>query len=75
MNYISEPKITKLTLSHYQQIGGIEGALTKRAQSEYDKLTNEEKMILRTMFTLRLIQPGEGTEDTRRQATKEELLS
>ena len=27
------------------------------------------------MFVLRLIQPGEGTEDTRRRATKEELLA
>lgn len=35
----------------------------------------EQQEILRKMFVLRLIQPGEGTEDTSRRATKEELLA
>lgn len=65
----------RLFLQAYDAIGGISGALVNRAESEYKKLDDTEKEILRKMFVLRLIQPGEGTEDTRRRATKEELLS
>lgn len=59
----------------YDEIGGIAGALVNRAKSEFNKLDDSGKNILRKMFTLRLIQPGQGTEDTRRRATKDELLS
>jgi energy-coupling factor transporter ATP-binding protein EcfA2 len=59
----------------YDGIGGIAGALVNRAESEFNKLDESEKEILRKMFVLRLIQPGEGTEDTRRRAAKEELLA
>ncbi|MCP5054570.1 MAG: hypothetical protein GY940_45800, partial [bacterium] len=64
----------RLSLAAYDDIGGIAGALINRADSEYNKLDDIEKEILRKMFVLRLIQPGEGTEDTRRRATKTELL-
>ncbi len=64
-----------LTSQAYDEIGGITGALVNRAEAEYAKLENEEKEILRKMFVLRLIQPGEGTEDTRRRASREELLA
>jgi WD40 repeat protein/energy-coupling factor transporter ATP-binding protein EcfA2 len=65
----------KITLQAYDEIGGIEGALVKRAESEFAQLDDEQKEILRKMFVLRLIQPGEGTEDTRRRAAQEELLA
>jgi WD40 repeat protein/energy-coupling factor transporter ATP-binding protein EcfA2 len=61
--------------SAYSEIGGVEGALVNRAEEEFKKLTNGEQELLRRMFVLRLIQPGEGTEDTRRRATREELLA
>jgi sRNA-binding protein len=64
-----------LSLSAYDEVGGIAGALVNRAETEFNKLDDFEKEILRKMFVLRMIQPGEGTEDTRRRATKEELLS
>ena len=64
-----------LTLSAYVEIGGIEGALAKRAEAEYQNLDGEEKQTLRKLFVLGLIHPGEGAEDTRRRATKEELLA
>ncbi|UCH97554.1 MAG: TIR domain-containing protein, partial [Candidatus Aminicenantes bacterium] len=67
-------KGTQITLQAYEEIGGIEGALVKRAESEFAKLDDEQKEILRKMFVLRLIQPGEGPENTRRRAEKEELL-
>ena len=64
-----------LTMGTYNGIGGISGALAQRAKGEYEKLSDKEKEILRNMFVLRLVQPGEGTEDTRRRAIKEELLA
>jgi len=65
----------QLTQAAYEEIGGISGALAKRAEAEFIRLTPAQQEILRKMFVLRLIQPGEGTEDTRRRATKEELLA
>jgi len=65
----------QLTQAAYEEIGGISGALAKRAEAEFARLTSAQQEILRKMFVLRLIQPGEGTEDTRRRATKEELLA
>jgi WD40 repeat protein len=65
----------QLTQKAYEEIGGIEGALTKRAEAEFIQMSPQKQEILRKMFVLRLIQPGEGTEDTRRRATKEELLA
>jgi hypothetical protein len=65
----------QLTQAAYAEIGGISGALAKRAEAEFARLTPAQQEILRKMFVLRLIQPGEGTEDTRRRATKEELLA
>ena len=62
-----------LTLEAYREIGGIEGALVKRAESEFERLDAAQKEMLRKFFVLRLIQHGEGSEDTRRRASKEEL--
>jgi hypothetical protein len=64
-----------LTAAAYTEAGGIAGALTRRAEKEFIELGDKEKEILRNMFVLRLVQPGEGTEDTRRRAVKEELLA
>ena len=65
----------KLVSRAYGEIGGIDGALAKYADEELARLSPREQGILRKIFTLCLIQPGEGTEDTRRLSTKEELLS
>ncbi|CAM2070290.1 Non-specific serine/threonine protein kinase [Sulfidibacter corallicola] len=66
---------TLLTLAAYGEIGGIEGALARRAESEYAALDDHERQTLRKMFVLCLIHPGEGAEDTRRRATGEELVA
>ena len=68
-------KRVQLTLQAYKEIGGIAGALTKRAEAEYDKLEEIQKEILRKIFVFHLIQTGEGMEDTRRRANKEDLLA
>ncbi len=65
----------RLTLRAYQQIGRIEGALTRRAEEEFAKLDDVERETLRKMFVLCLVKAGEGTEDTRRRAAREELLA
>jgi WD40 repeat protein/type II secretory pathway predicted ATPase ExeA len=62
-----------LTLSAYQASGGVSGAITRRADGVYDSLGSEEQAVVRRLM-LRLTQPGEGTEDTRRRAKKRELL-
>jgi WD40 repeat protein/MinD-like ATPase involved in chromosome partitioning or flagellar assembly len=66
---------TRITLKSYDEIGGIETALVKRAELEFNKLDYEQKEILRKMFVLRLVQPGESVEDTRNRAAIEELLA
>jgi WD40 repeat protein/energy-coupling factor transporter ATP-binding protein EcfA2 len=66
---------TKITFLAYNEIGGIGGALVKQAESLFDNLDEDRKEILRKMFVLHLIQPGEEVENMRRRATKEDLLS
>ena len=64
-----------LTLAAYSEIGGIEGALTRRAEDEFRALDAEDRETLRKMFVLCLIHPGEGAEDSRRRATRDELMA
>ena len=61
-----------LRLADYQALGGLEGALNKRADEIYEGLSSEHKQICQRIF-LRLVQPGEGTEDTRRRASLNEF--
>lgn len=63
-----------LTFEAYRQSGRVEGAIAKRAQAIYDNFTAEEQQVARRIL-LRLIQPGEGTEDTRRRASVSELIT
>ncbi|MGH8907454.1 MAG: TIR domain-containing protein [Egibacteraceae bacterium] len=63
-----------LTLEAYVASGGVEGALAQRADAIYQSLTPAQRQVARRVL-LRLIQPGEGTEDTRRRATMAELLT
>ena len=62
-----------LTLAGYRASGGVSGAITQRAESVYHNFSPAEQAIVRRIM-LRLTQPGEGTEDTRRRAKKQELL-
>jgi WD40 repeat protein/DNA-binding winged helix-turn-helix (wHTH) protein len=62
-----------LTLSAYEDAGGVEGAIAKRADAIYLALSSEQQKIAQRIM-LRLTQPGEGTEDTRRRAAMSELI-
>ncbi|NEN89829.1 MAG: AAA family ATPase [Okeania sp. SIO3H1] len=62
----------QLTHSAYENIGEISGVLTRYVDEKYHQLSKHEKERVRRIF-VQLVLPGEGTEDTRRIATKEEL--
>ncbi|MGE3141306.1 MAG: hypothetical protein AB7O53_17800, partial [Thermoleophilia bacterium] len=61
-----------LTAEAYAASGGVEGALARRANEVYLGLDPERRPVARRVL-LRLVAPGEGTEDTRRRATRREL--
>jgi WD40 repeat protein/DNA-binding SARP family transcriptional activator len=64
--------VISLTLNAYRRIGGVSGALARRAERLYDAFEEEGRVACRQLF-LRLITLGEGTEDTRRRMRRSEL--
>lgn len=62
-----------LTLKGYHDAGGVHGAIAQTAETTYQLFTPPEQEIARDIF-LRLTELGEGTEDTRRRATFDELI-
>jgi len=63
-----------LTLEGYRETGGVRGALAKTADEIYSAFSPPEQSIARRVL-LRLTQPGEGTDDTRRRADMDELVT
>jgi WD40 repeat protein len=61
-----------LTIAGYRASGGVAGAIARSADTVYDKLDPLEQRIARGVF-VRLTELGDGTEDTRRRATLDEL--
>ena len=72
--------VRRMTLKAYIELGrdekgqerGIEGVLDNRANEIYDKLTPEDRKLCRRLL-VRLVQLGEGTEDTKRRMSIREL--
>lgn len=64
----------QLTLKGYQDSGRVTGSIAQSADSEFDAMTPDQQVLTRQIF-LRLTQPGEGTEDTRRRASIDELVT
>ncbi|MBZ0292193.1 MAG: protein kinase, partial [Anaerolineae bacterium] len=64
----------RLTNQAYDKIGGVSGALVRRADELYNSLTTSQKLLARQIF-LRLITLGDGVEDTRRRVLQYDLLS
>ena len=62
----------KLTHAAYEEIGGVEQALANHAQAVYKKLNKTDKERAEYLF-VQLVQPGAGTEDTRRLARSSEV--
>ncbi|MEL7142416.1 MAG: caspase family protein [Cyanobacteria bacterium J06573_11] len=64
----------QLALQVYQnEVGGLKGALERKAQAVYDSLSPTAQSCARWIF-LNLTQIGEGTEDTRRRVAKSDLV-
>ena len=63
-----------LTLKGYADAGGVHGAIAHTAENVYQNLSLSEQTIVRNIL-LRLTEFGEGTEDTRRRASFDELMS
>ncbi len=63
-----------LTREAYRDIGGVSGALGRRAEELFDELDQGGKEAARQLF-LRLVTLGEGAEDTRRRVPRTEVAS
>lgn len=63
-----------MTVSAYNELGGVLGSLAKRAEEIYLKMDPVQQEATRQLF-LRLVTLGEGAEDTRRRALMSEVLS
>ncbi|MFM7168233.1 MAG: TIR domain-containing protein [Planctomycetaceae bacterium] len=61
-----------LTDDGYDETGGVEGALKKRADATLQNLSEDQRDIAKNIF-LRLTTLGEGVSDTRRRVNKTEL--
>ncbi|MGI9599164.1 MAG: protein kinase domain-containing protein [Acidimicrobiales bacterium] len=61
-----------LTRDAYRSLGGVAGALARRAEALHDDASVQEQATIRRVFG-RLVNLGEGTEDTRRRVLRTEL--
>ena len=64
----------RLTFKAYHEINGVTGALARTADATYESFTEPQRTIARRIL-LQLVQPGEGTNDTRRPAKRSELIT
>jgi WD40 repeat protein/class 3 adenylate cyclase len=62
-----------MTHEVYDEIGRVEGALARYADEVYQGLTPQDQEGARKAF-VQLVQPGQGTEDTRRVAHRVDLV-
>ena len=65
--------VIALTKEDYLARGGLHKALQRYADSAFSQLTSHEQELARTVFE-GLVQPGKGTQDTRRTALFSELV-
>lgn len=63
----------ELTLAGYVGAGRVMGALAQRAEHVFSGFTQQQQEIARWVM-LELAQPGDGTEDSRRPAMRDELV-
>lgn len=62
----------RLTLAAYRSSGGVSGAIAKRAEDVFTRLSENRQLVAKQVF-LRLVTLGEGNEDTRRRALYSEI--
>ncbi|MET0910599.1 MAG: hypothetical protein ABWZ99_14125, partial [Ilumatobacteraceae bacterium] len=61
-----------VTADAYTEIGGIGGAIARRAEQLYGDTPRGDRADVRLLFT-QLVSPGEDNDDLRRRATRDEL--
>ncbi|WP_210581934.1 helix-turn-helix domain-containing protein [Streptomyces sp. GESEQ-4] len=61
-----------LTMEAYEAAGGVHGAIAQTAEEVYTRLSADHAELAR-LILLRLIAPGEGSQDTRRPVDRSEL--
>lgn len=61
-----------LTMAAYEAAGGVRGAIAQTAEDVYGTLSGDQAILARQIL-LRLITPGEGSQDTRRPVDRAEL--
>ncbi len=61
-----------VTAEAYEDLGGIGGALARRAEDLYEATAVEQRDDVHRLFT-QLVTPGDDSDDLRRRATVEEL--
>ncbi len=69
----SKDGVIALTLNDYIQRGGIRKSLERHADDAFTKLTENEQVLARSIFS-GLIEIGRGRQDTRRTALFDELI-
>jgi len=62
----------EMTLAGYHQIGGIRGALTRRADVLYENLNPSQQLLVRQLY-MRLVKLGAEGEVLRRRVSRSEL--
>jgi WD40 repeat protein/class 3 adenylate cyclase len=62
-----------MTHAVYEQIGRVQGALARYADQVFTEFDREEQEQAKRIF-VQLVQPGQGTEDTRRVAKRSDLV-
>jgi basic membrane lipoprotein Med (substrate-binding protein (PBP1-ABC) superfamily)/DNA-binding SARP family transcriptional activator len=65
---------SELTLGEYRSLGGLLGALSRRAEELYGRFDSERRELAKQVF-LRLVRVGEGTRDARRRVPIGELMA
>ncbi|MFJ9111077.1 WD40 repeat domain-containing protein [Streptomyces sp. NPDC102283] len=63
-----------LTEQAYDSIGGMRGAIAHTAETVYARFTDEQAAAARRLL-LRMVSPGDGTQDTRRPVDRAEVPS
>lgn len=61
-----------MTMAAYDELGGLAGALGRRAEAIHHALDRDDRERTRRVFS-RLATPGDGTADTRRRVLRSEL--
>lgn len=68
-----DQKTRKLTLAHYIDLGGVLGALNRRAEEIFQNFNSKEQLWAKRLF-LKLVRTGMGAKDTRQRQPKHKIM-